>query len=579
MKENNFSPLIVLIVCLSIFGIAVYKRAQLSVHPPFWDSFSYVQKSKNFWEAASALKWFNPLNLEPTIRGTGTVLMSYPLGFSNRFQGFYFRSVFIPLLFFVTGLWVVTIPYCTDMSKKWILVCLCLAFSTIPMFYQFENSDRIPTTSFWGLVDCYLAGVSAFACALIVRSVYRKSLPYIFFGVASSAFCLWIKPAAMVLMVVNFIIWAGCAVKQFIPAVKRPIHRMDQSVSRYLLISLVLFTITYGIVFFLSLHSMYLAPENWTAGKRSMELLHKEWFIENWFPLFKTQIHTSFGWHWLAIILSTWVLSIKAKNIRIHFPDILLAAGVLFSGLWFWFVPTGQSQTRYFYPFILISVILSTPRTLLLFSRIVEKNGKFIAIVLTLPFFLLLSLMLSDDSSLQLQKAMGVNLTSGSLKEEVEQSQAIIDESRKQSRDLAVYFFWPDYLHGVFYGAAQYAKFTEPNKPSFAPIIPVNWINDSTLRFSDIAGSDYLVFSPIIDNIQQSEAIQRKEISSFWAEVQLLRTVLSKYDQSIGLKFISKTSLMVLKVVDRQRFSVFLDQLKSEHQWRKCFAEANSMSK
>ncbi len=579
MTARKYTPLFLLFVLLSVFGIAIYRHALLSTHPPFWDAFSYVQKAKNFWTAVDARKWFNPLDLEPTVRAPGTVLMSYPLGFSQNFQDFYFRSIFIPLLLFVAGLWVITGPYCRDTRTSWMRVWVCLAFATLPLFYHFEHSERIPSTSFWGMVDCYLAGMSALACALLVRGVSDRSLSYTMVGIVASGFCLWIKPAAMVLMAVNLMTWIVCAASQFLQKNKQPSCAKALPIFWYCLLSLIFFCVIYSTVFYLSMKSSYLSQENWNVGRRSMELLHKEWFIENWFPLFKIQMHTSLGWHWSMVLLAVCLLTIGTKNISVTFPDIALSVGIFCAGLWFWFVPTGQSQTRYFYPFILISVTLCIPRTLLYFSRLHEKFAKAITFALVGPFLLLLCLLVPADAPPMLQKIMGVNLTSGSLKEECKQAQAIIKKSRVQQREPKVYLFWPDYLHGVFYGAAQYAKLIEPQLPAFTPMNAVNWVNDSVLRFSDIAACDYLVFAPLQDPAAQDEAVRQKEVSSFFSEVQLMRAVLSKYPQSMGLEIVSKNALAVARVADAQRFLEFLEQLRSEHRWRDIFNEANGPSR
>jgi hypothetical protein len=42
--------------------------------------------------------FINPLKLEPTARPPGSIIMSYPFGFSLDFRGFLFRSVFLPIL-------------------------------------------------------------------------------------------------------------------------------------------------------------------------------------------------------------------------------------------------------------------------------------------------------------------------------------------------------------------------------------------------------------------------------------------------------------------------------------------------
>src|SRR5436305_4338250 len=98
-------PPAVAVLWLLLLALEMWPMVQQSVQPPVYDTLTYFQKAKNFWAAVSMLKLTNPLNLEPVFRPPGTILMSYPVGFTNDFHGFYFRSIFIPILLLVAAVY------------------------------------------------------------------------------------------------------------------------------------------------------------------------------------------------------------------------------------------------------------------------------------------------------------------------------------------------------------------------------------------------------------------------------------------------------------------------------------------
>ena len=63
-------------------------------------------KAASFWNAIEQGRLFNPLNLFPSVRPPGTILVSYPFGLTADFHGYHFRSVFLPLLFVVVAVYI-----------------------------------------------------------------------------------------------------------------------------------------------------------------------------------------------------------------------------------------------------------------------------------------------------------------------------------------------------------------------------------------------------------------------------------------------------------------------------------------
>lgn len=128
IKAQEYLPLFMFFLAMIMLGIILFRHISLSQQPPMGDAFSYWIKAKNFWSSVGQNKWFNPLNIEPTFRPPGTVLMSYPLGFLENPHGFYFRSIFLPITLFVAALWIIAKPYCSTLKDQWLLAAFCLAF-------------------------------------------------------------------------------------------------------------------------------------------------------------------------------------------------------------------------------------------------------------------------------------------------------------------------------------------------------------------------------------------------------------------------------------------------------------------
>ena len=197
---------------LTFVGVAMWHHAQRSSQPPIYDASTYFLKAFHFWGSLNSGKLVNPLNLEPTFRPPGTVLMSYPAGFDKDYRGFYFRSIFLPIALLAIA--VFAVGYRRDLANKakWHLVLLAAFLSSLPAFYYFEVSPDFPAPSHWGLVDNFLGGVAALAVAAMVRSVWRRSTAWLVVAALLASFCVLIKPAGAVVMAIIGLIWFGLAV-------------------------------------------------------------------------------------------------------------------------------------------------------------------------------------------------------------------------------------------------------------------------------------------------------------------------------------------------------------------------------
>jgi hypothetical protein len=256
--------------------------------------------------------------------------------------------------------------------------------------------------------------------------------------------------------------------------------------------------------------------------------------------------------------------------------DLLSALGVMLIGIWFSLVTNGLSQSRYFFPFALISFTLCFPRVASWFIIIPHRYTKVLNGLLLCPFFLVLLLLIPHNAPVFWQRLLGINLTSGSLKGEVRQAKSLVVKAREAGRDLVVYF--PSMSGGVnaiFIGVGQYAKVLRPELSSFSARGPLDWVREPTLRYQEITSSDYLVFEPILDSVKRTTILAQTQIPHFWAEIQLFRAWLTTANEDEGLELESQKFLSLVKVVDRSKFARALDRMKSKYSWRKLFLNAN----
>ena len=123
---------------LALLAGAIWKHTHVTTQLPVFDSFTYYQKAHNFWEAVFAGRWFNPLNIEPSIRPPGTVLMSYPFGFEADPRGFYFRSVYFPACLLFSSVLIAAYRADDDFRTRSRTILTAIFFTTLTLAYHFE---------------------------------------------------------------------------------------------------------------------------------------------------------------------------------------------------------------------------------------------------------------------------------------------------------------------------------------------------------------------------------------------------------------------------------------------------------
>lgn len=93
-EYQRWAPLAAVVLWLTLIGWAIWHCVQASGQPIAFDAISYWLKARNVWASLAQGDWVNPLDVEPTSRPPGTVLMSYPFGFETRRTDFCFGLCF-----------------------------------------------------------------------------------------------------------------------------------------------------------------------------------------------------------------------------------------------------------------------------------------------------------------------------------------------------------------------------------------------------------------------------------------------------------------------------------------------------
>jgi hypothetical protein len=561
--------IVILVVWLILIGVAIWPYAEMEVEPPAWDALSYAAKAASFWNAIDHRHFFNPFNLAPTGRPPGTVLMSYPFGFSNDFNAYYFRSIFFPIVLLAAAPYIACYHSGASSRSCWILAVLALAFCGMPVLYQFELNDALPGISFWGLVDNFLGGVAAISVAAAIRSVRRLSVGWAIGAATTAAICLLVKPAGILVIVVVGTTWL--ILFGFVIGWDLASLRQEPALRRFFGIGLTSAVIIFTLSFAAAFSSKYLSAANIGYGERAVAVLKSDFAPAINFDQLLSLTEYSFGYV-VPVLFAAGMLS--ALFSRGDKGLLVAAVFCLIIGIWFWLVETGIQQIRYFLPFGYMAFVIIVPvldrRMRLLSGAATLALGA----LLLAPIFAVTALLLSSRPSVALQRTLHVNLTSGAFRAENNQAAAFLTMVQNEG-PRSVYMFQLNSTARNFSAVVGYWTYFDQWRVRTIVRLPIDWARSTTFRFSEIATSDFLLFEPIENDAARQSILEINKIDSFDEETLLMRAWLSTLGSDEGLALVSQTRLRLLRIVDRGSFERALLQLRKAHDWRQAFREAN----
>jgi hypothetical protein len=128
---------------------------------------------------------------------------------------------------------------------------------------------------------------------------------------------------------------------------------------------------------------------------------------------------------------------------------------------------------------------------------------------------------------------------------------------------------------GMFCGVGTYEKILHPDQHSFFCKTPRDWNRTPVLRLSEIVENDYILFEPVPNSAKGDVGSVGAIVTDFQGELELLRSWINDVGSEQGVRLESETSLRLLHIFDKRRFSDALETLKGEHTWRSMFCEIN----
>jgi hypothetical protein len=575
--------LLVLLLWLIFIGWFMWQHAQQSLQPPIHDASNYYLKAYNFWTEVHQHKQFNPFNTEPVFRPPGTILMSYPFGFDTKYQGFYFRSIFLPIV--LLSLAVIISSYRSELNSrsKWHLVLVAGFLSSLPCFYYFDVSAELPAPVYWGLVDNFLAGVAALAIATTIRSIWTKSIIWLGLAAIISSLCLLIKPAGVLIMMLIGLIWFGLTLLQLKSVWHTPDER--KSTILWLLWGIVIFAIPYLIVLTGSFESKYLSSDTLAFGSAAIVIMQTE-LIPSWSMLLGA-IHMGLGypfviWFIIMILLVSpyfWKTSIAALSWT---KPSLIALAVascitLVFGIWFWiFGSGGVNQIRYFIPFVLMASILALPAILTVVPTMSDRALMLLSMLMIAPVINMAMLLPQDNASMEWQKWTGVNLTSGVSDPVLDQAQNFVTTIKHEGRNVTLFSMSLGIADSDFQSVFDYAHIAKRPMPIVSILRPVDWQRPSTYRKQEMLDADYWLFQPVRNMGIMQTVLATSLINDLDQETSLFQAWATGLTTKDGVSIVSDTpSARVVRITDPALLESAFDALVAKHHWRSTFIDAN----
>lgn len=563
-------------------GAAVWGHAARSTQPPIYDALTYARKAKHVWAAVEGGQVLELLDTRPSDRPPGSVLMSYPFGFDGTFHGFHFRSVFIPVLLAYLAVWIAGSSENSSRTAAWTLVRLGLCVSSMPILFQFEYSDALPSPVYWGLVDNFTAGVSAVAAAATLRALGRPSLAWWGVALLASALSFLVKPAGlftMGLVTGCFVTLAG--LKTLSPRV--PDGEKGRC-RRFLFGGLLLAIVIQGGTLAAAFASAYLSPATASYYGGALALLRSQMATPVTASLLHRSIHTGMGYPLLAsLLLSTALLLFRGRRAREGEEGRLppLSAGLAGFGAasfalgFLWILATDLTQVRYAMPSFLMGVMFLVPLVL----RVSQTAPRWARVVLgllwSLPPLGLGCLLLFGSPPVRAQRLMGVNLTSDGTTEVVREADRLIEELRREGRGAVVYSFCSGSATAAFECVGHWRKLVEPGR-NFWVQLPMDWIRPPAFRVGEMATARYVLFSPQRDPSGRRRAVSRRTIATFEEESALFHALFTDLDETAGVRVEwDVESARLLRVTDGAALRTAVTALLGGYTLRPAFLSAN----
>lgn len=583
LRWKGAIPHVIVMLWLIYLGAMIWQHAVSSVQPPHYDPLTYMQKAMNFWKAVDQGKLFNPLNIEPTTRPPGTILMSYPFGFSFDYKGFLFRSVFVPIVCIILAVYM-TAGMSRISAAGWDVAAAAILFSAIPMFYNFDINDINIGPTHWGLVDNFQAGIAAIAAAGFIISLKTRSLVWLMWGTLCSSYTLFIKPSGLMVMALLAATWLIVVIAECWWA--RKYQQSDATLRRYAIFGGIQSFLIYAVAVLLCIFSDYFSEQNFVYAQNALKVMRDLMKLPH--SLILSLLFGSVGIAFVLWVLWKGILFIpfcfsrddRRKPLTAIMIGLLISTAVIWIlGAWYWLVvQVGGSQVRYFYPFFLMGAICIIPISLYI-SQYSNRWVRLAEIVLCfLPAINIGAMLAMDSPSIHWQWLTGVSVSVGQDREEVNQAYAFIEELRRRNKRVTLYSITSGKLPDIFITVGAYEGIVKPDLPVFDAISTVDWARGFTVRTEQLLDTDYILVRKDLD--RAAEKHFGRQIDTYYLESVVFQAWLCGLKGTAGVKTVSDGRVLrLLEIVDRKAFEIAVESFVATHSWRSEFIAANSQQR
>jgi hypothetical protein len=186
------------------------------------------------------------------------------------------------------------------------------------------------------------------------------------------------------------------------------------------------------------------------------------------------------------------------------------------------------------------------------------------------------ALLFAETPSIKWQHILGVNLSSGQFREEVDMGNLLVQEAQSQGRNLNIYVLGTDERPGVIEAQGIYRNLLKPEAPTLQLQRPIDWIRPIMVRRKEFVPSDFLLFYPVRDSNRLRALLARQVVNDPTTEMDVFSAWLTQASEDQGLRVVSESVLRLVKVVDHGKLDQAFGELMAQHRWQDLFYAENN---